>query len=262
VEFCGRSWGKAEMADLWTAKLDIYLDGELSASEMHDLDAHVRSCPGCAADVLRRVQLKRGLQAAGRRYTPSREFREGVLRQIAAPSRRSPARLWLTLTAAAAVLFAVGLVVTRVGQNRSERQRAFSEIADLHVATLASSNPVDVLSSDRHTVKPWFQGKIPFTFNLPELQNSEFTLIGGRITYLDQTAGAELIYQVRKHQISVFIFQDRALSPALRPESNPQRELSFTVESWSQDGLHYFVIGDAGAEDIAKLADLMKQAAR
>jgi anti-sigma factor RsiW len=250
------------MADDWTAKLDTYLDGELSSTEMHDLDAHVRSCPDCAADVLRRVQLKRGLQSAGKRYSPRPEFRKNVLRQIAAPSRRSPARLWLTVTAAAAVLFVAALVVTRIGQSHAERQRAFSEIADLHVATLASSNPVDVLSSDRHTVKPWFQGKIPFAFNLPELQSSEFTLIGGRLAYLDQAPGAELTYQVRKHQISVFIFQNRALSAALQSESNPRRELSFTVESWSQQDLRYFVIGDAGADDIAKLADLLKQAGR
>jgi anti-sigma factor RsiW len=250
------------MADAWTAKLDIYLDGELSSTEMHDLDAHVRSCPDCAADVLRRVQFKRGLQSAGKRYSPSPEFRKNVLRQIAAPPRRSPARLWITVTAAAAVLFVAALAVTRIGQSHAERQRAFSEIADLHVATLASSNPVDVLSSDRHTVKPWFQGKIPFTFNLPELQNSEFTLIGGRMTYMAQAPGAELIYQVRKHQVSVFIFQSRALNPALGSESNPHRELSFTLESWGQDGLRYFVIGDASADDIAKLADLLKQAAR
>ena len=76
--------------------------------------------------------------------------------------------------------------------------QVFSEIADLHVATLASSSPVDVISTDRHTVKPWFQGKIPFAFNLPELQNSEFSLLGGRMTYLDQTPGAHLIYDAAK----------------------------------------------------------------
>ena len=89
--------------------------------------------------------------------------------------------------------------------------QVFSEIADLHVATLASSSPVDVISTDRHTVKPWFQGKIPFAFDLPELQNSEFSLLGGRMTYLDQTPGAHLIYDVRKHHISVFVFQERSL---------------------------------------------------
>ena len=102
------------------------------------------------------------------------------------------------------------LTSTYVG-TRSGRDQVFSEIADLHVATLASSSPVDVISTDRHTVKPWFQGKIPFAFDLPELQNSEFSLLGGRMTYLDQTPGAHLIYDVRKHHISVFVFQERSL---------------------------------------------------
>jgi anti-sigma factor RsiW len=108
-------------------------------------------------------------------------------------------------------------------------------------------------------VKPWFQGKIPFTFNLPELQNSEFTLVGGRVAYLGQAPGAELIYQIRKHQISVFIFQDHAVGQALGLTSQPQKELSFNIESWSQDGLRYFLIGDASGDDIRQLADLLKK---
>ena len=75
-----------------------------------------------------------------------------------------------------------------VGRESARRQRVFSELADLHVSALASATPVDVISTDRHTVKPWFQGRIPFSFNLPELQGSEFTLIGGRVTYLAQTS--------------------------------------------------------------------------
>ena len=69
-----------------------------------------------------------------------------------------------------------------------------SELADLHVATLASSNPVDVVSTDRHTVKPWFAGKIPFTFNLPELQDSPFVLVGGRVSYLTNRRGRSLFF--------------------------------------------------------------------
>lgn len=68
-----------------------------------------------------------------------------------------------------------------------------SEVADLHIATLASANPIDVVSTDRHTVKPWFAGKIPFTFNLPELQNSPFTLLGAKVSYLNQSPGAHSI---------------------------------------------------------------------
>ena len=246
--------------DHWTAKLETYLDGELSASEMRELDAHVRSCPSCAADVLNRVQLKRAVHSAGKRYSPSPDFRERIRKSIKAKPERAPMRLWLGASAAVALLLMVTFVAISARQQQLLRQHTLSELADLHVATLASANPVDVISTDRHTVKPWFQGKIPFTFNLPELQNSEFSLIGGRVAYLGQTSGAELIYQIRKHQISVFVFQDRAVGSDLGSTSQPRKELSFNLESWNQDGLRYFVIGDASAEDIRSLAELLKKA--
>jgi anti-sigma factor RsiW len=227
---------------------------------MRDLDGHLRSCPSCAADVLSRLQTKRAVHSAGQRYNPSPEFRERIRKSIATKPRYLPVRIWLGATAAVALLLIVGTVTLSVRQQQIERQHAFSELADLHVATLASANPVDVISTDRHTVKPWFQGKLPFTFNLPELQNSEFTLLGGRVTYLGQAPGAELIYQVRKHQISVFIFQDRAVGRELGLGSSSQKNLSFNIETWTQDGLRYFVIGDAGRDDIRNLADMLKKA--
>jgi len=81
-------------------------------------------------------------------------------------------------------------------------------------------------------VKPWFQGKIPFAFDLPELQNSEFSLLGGRMTYLDQTPGAHLIYDVRKHHISVFVFQERSLSARLDENYLSPKQLPFNMETW------------------------------
>jgi anti-sigma factor RsiW len=250
------------MADDFTAKLDSYLDGELRADETKAVDLHVRSCPACAADVLNRVQLKRAIQIAGKRYSPSPQFRARVQSQMATRPRLSLTQVWLSAASVIAMLLVAGVLANYVGHQRLERQHAFSEIADLHVVTLASTNPVDVVSTDRHTVKPWFQGKIPFTFNLPELSNSEFTLLGGRVVYLEQAPGAQLIYQVRKHEISVFIFQDGAVSPALRAESGPLKRVSFNLQSWSDNGLRYFVIGDASADDIRKLADLLKSAAK
>jgi anti-sigma factor RsiW len=248
------------MSDKWTEKLDRYLDGELASDEMRELDTHVRGCTSCAADVLSRVQLKRAVQSAGKRYQPSTEFRQRIRKSISRRSGRSLVRIWFAATAAVAVLLVIAFFTVSVRQRQLAELRTSSEIADLHVATLASANPVDVISTDRHTVKPWFQGKIPFTFNLPELQNSEFALLGGRVTYLDQAPGAELIYQVRKHRISVFIFNARQVNEALGSDS--QRPLPFNLESWDQEGLRYFVIGDASRDDIHNLVDLFKRAAR
>jgi anti-sigma factor RsiW len=245
------------VCESWNAKLETYLDGELSEEEMRTFDAHVRNCPSCSADALTRVQMKRAIQVAGKRFIPTPEFRERVQQSIATKPRRSLRLGWIFAAATVAILVAGALTSAYVG-TRSARDHVFSEIADLHVETLASSSPVDVISTDRHTVKPWFQGKIPFAFDLPELQNTGFSLVGGRMTYLDQTPGAHLIYDARKHHISVFVFQERSLPTRLDENSVSSKKLSFNMETWSQGGLRYFVIGDASATDIDVLAKLFK----
>jgi anti-sigma factor RsiW len=247
------------VCESWKTKLDTYLDGELPSEEMRDFDVHVHNCLSCSADALTRVQMKRTTQVAGKRFTPSAEFRRRMQQRIAPKPQLSLGLGWMFAAATAVVLVVGALTSTYLG-TRSGRGHVFSEIADLHVATLASSSLVDVISTDRHTVKPWFQGKIPFAFDLPELQNSEFSLLGGRMTYLDQTPGAHLIYDVRKHHISVFVFQERSLRlpGRLNENSFAPKNVSFNMETWSQGGLRYFVIGDASAADIDSLAKLFK----
>jgi anti-sigma factor RsiW len=247
------------LCESWKEELDTYLDGEVPEEAMRTFDIHLRNCPSCSADALARVQMKRAIQVVGRRYTPSAEFRKRMQQKIAPKPQRSFGLRWM-LAVAAAVILAAGSLTSAYLGTRSGRNHVFSEIADLHVATLASSSPVDVISTDRHTVKPWFQGKIPFAFNLPELQNSEFSLLGGRMVYLEQTPGAHLIYDVRKHHISVFVFQERSLPPNLNGSSLSPKQLSFNLETWTQGGLRYFVIGDASAADIDSLAKLIKAA--
>jgi len=247
------------VCESWKAKLDTYLDGEVPEQEMRTFDAHVRNCPSCSADALARVQMKRAIQVAGRRFTPRAEFRRRMQQSITPKPHRSFRLGWLLAATAAVILVAGTLTSTYLG-TRTSRDGVFSEIADLHVETLASSSPVDVISTDRHTVKPWFQGKIPFAFNLPELQNSEFSLLGGRMAYLNQTPGAHLIYDVRKHHISVFVFQERSLPARVDENSLSPQKLPFHLETWSQGGLRYFVIGDASPADIDSLAKLFKAA--
>ena len=249
------------VCESWKATLDTYLDGELPSEEMRAFDVHVHNCPSCSADAFTHLQLKRNIQAIGKRFTPSAEFRKRMQQRIAGKARRNSFGFaWVAATAAIAVLIAVGLTTAYNERERVRTEQVYSEVADLHVATLASSSPVDVISTDRHTVKPWFQGKIPFAFDLPELKDSEFSLLGGRMTYLDQAPGAHLIYDVRKHHISVFVFQERSLRlpGRLNQNSFEPKNVSFNMETWSQGGLRYFVIGDASAADIDRLAKLFK----
>jgi len=247
------------VCERWTEKLDAYLDGELKPAEARALGEHLRSCAACAAESLSRVQQKRLVQAAGHRFTPDPAFRARIQHSIAPRKTLVRSRLWFPALAGAMALVIVGVLFLNLNRERRNEQRLLGELADLHVATLASANPVDVISTDRHTVKPWFAGKIPFTFNLPELQDTGFTLVGGKVSYLNQSAGAELIFRVRQHQISAFIFQERAVGE-MRVGNGAQSALSFNVRSWSHNGLMYFVIGDASPQDVDKLSELMKSA--
>jgi anti-sigma factor RsiW len=243
----------------WTEKLDAYVDGELPIDEARAMDEHLRGCGSCAAEGLRRVQQKRAVQGAAQRFIPDPAFRARMQKSIAAPTRWSGRWLATFVAAAVAASLIAGFFFLAFRGGRKNEQQLLSELVDQHVATLVSSNPVDVVSTDRHTVKPWFAGKIPFTFNLPELQDSAFVLVGGRVCYVGQSPGAELIFRIRQHQISVFILQAQGLRQA--GENEDQRTaLSFEVRSWSHNGLRYFVIGDASAGDLDQLSGLIKAA--
>ena len=243
--------------DTWTEKLGAYFDGELSAADTRALDEHLRTCTSCAAEGLSMLQQKLAVRAAGQRFKPDPAFRARIESSVAGRARSSWKRYWLPALATVAIVLIAAVTLLTLNRDRANQQ-LIGELADLHVSTLASSSPVDVISTDRHTVKPWFAGRIPFTFNLPELQDSPFALVGGKVSYLNRSPGAELIYRVRQHQISVFIFQEKD-APRLSTSAS-QTSVSFQVRSWSHNGLSYFVIGDANAQDADKLEALLKSA--
>jgi anti-sigma factor RsiW len=246
-------------ADKWLPKIDQYVDAELSAEEMRDMDQHLRECAGCAAEALNKFQLKRATKLAGQRYMASPAFRQRVAQQVAGKNRRTSWWGWKKAFALSAVALILFVVWVGYAYRQARSQQLLTELVDVHVADLAASTPVDVVSSDRHTVKPWFQGKVPFTFNLPEFGGSPFTLVGGRVTYLNHEPGAQLVFDMRSHHISVFIFRDQ---PGLAlPGSRESGELlNFNVDSWSANGLRYFVVGDASRSSIEQLCGLLKQA--
>lgn len=244
--------------EIWEGKLDLYVDGELSPPEAQEVSIHIRTCAACAAETLERVRLKHSVAAAGKRYEPSAEFRAKMQKAVSVQPKRAGGWYWRIVVIPAALVLILSVAVSfYVDREKARRQRIYSELADLHVSTLASATPVDVISEDRHTVKPWFEGKIPFSFNLPELQGTDFALVGGRVVYLAQSPGAHLIYRIRKHEVSVFIFQDRGNEPTILP-FGPVSTNSFNVESWTKRGLRYFVVGDVNSEDIEKLSNLFR----
>ena len=238
--------------DSWQEKIDAYLDAELPEAEAREIDSHLRSCASCSSLALTRSELKRTVHLAGKKFVADPEFRKRIQSSIAP---KPSGRRWGWIVEVGALCAALLLVIfgSMVWVRQSQRQQLVGELTDLHVATLASANRVDVVSSDRHTVKPWFQGKVPFTFNVPELQNSPFELLGGKVTYLDQNPGAELLFTVRKHVLSVFIFKDSPELDRALGSDELLRRLSFNLESWTDDGLRYLIITDASRSDIDDL---------
>ena len=237
----------------WQEKIDAYVDAEMPEGEARDFQAHLQTCTACSSAALARSELKRSIHRAGKAFVPDPAFGRRVRTSIAPRRGTRPVMLWalaVGFIGIAVLLIVVGPLMLR--RQAQQQQRLLGELTDLHVSTLASSNRVDVLSSDKHTVKPWFQGKLPFTFNLPELQGTPFELVGGKVSYLDQSPGAQLLFTVRQHVLSVFIFKDSPELDRMR-SGEVMHELSFNIESWTQGGLRYFIVTDAGRSDVDDL---------
>jgi len=238
--------------ELWRDQIEPYIDGELASSHDAEVAAHLRTCAECNAFAAEAIHLKRAIATAGRRYEPTPDFRRQIMDSIGArPSRlRLP---WLTFAFAAALLVAVTLGVFAWRKHAADTSR---EIADIHLNTLASANPVDVVSTDMHTVKPWFQGRVPFTFNLPELAGSPYSLDGGRVAYVRGTPCAQLLFNYRLHRISMLI------GPANVLGGSNERSLpnGFHIVKFEKNGYSYVTIGDAGVDTLNELSEKMQSA--
>lgn len=242
--------------EMWQDKLDAFVDLELPSAEQRDFEAHLRSCQACSAEALARQRLKSQTRLAGQRFVPSAEFEKRML------ARTAPKRTtwnWFPALAATATLAILALSVFAVWKQRSAGQELASQLVDQHVATMASANPVDVLSNDSHNVKPWFQGKVPFSVEMPNLEGSQFTLVGGKVSYVQQNPAAQLIFAVRQHRISVFVMRETRETTALGEQNTPSRRLGFNTQSWTEDGIRYFAISDVNPQAIQQLCERLKR---
>lgn len=239
-------------------QLALYVDGELPSAGERDIEQHLQTCAECSAAVRDAMQEKTTIRLAARQFSPRPEFRAQIYRQITSASVRSH-RWFAVPLAATAILLVAAAFLLFLTRRQSDQPQLFNQLADQHVSTLASANPVDVLSTDRHTVKPWFEGKLPFTFNLPEFAGTPYSLIGGKVTFLRQSPGAELIFQLRQHRISLFIVQERAIGSVSTDEATLSGS-ALNVCSWNQNGLDYALVGDVSRNDLEALRDLLRSA--
>lgn len=236
-------------------KVALFVDNELDSGAQQQFSNHLHDCAECTAAVNAQMELKRALRTAGRSFNAPPDLHAAVYRAVHPQRKVSP--LWKWALAPLCILL-LGLIAYQAIPKSAGADPMMARLVDQHVTNLASANPVDVVSEDRHTVKPWFQGKIPFTFNLPELAGSSFKLVGGKVAYAGQRPGAELWYEAGPHKISVFIFQ----ASNSREKSGANHALSFNVTRWEEGGLEYYLVTDASPDEAGKLVEMFKQVNR
>jgi anti-sigma factor RsiW len=235
-------------------KVALHVDDELDPAAEQEFSTHLRTCPECPAAVSEQMKLKKALRVAGRSYSAPPELHAAVYRAIHRQKSASP--WWKWALAPLSVLLLGGIVL--LSFPGPQRDPMMTALVDQHTTTLASEHPVDVISDNSHNVKPWFQYKLPFTFNMPDVTGSPFTLIGGKTVYIKQNPSASLLYSYGQHRISVFVLQ----AGNGKGRSGSSRDLSFTVDSWSQGGLQFYLVTDASQEAAGKLVSMFRDANR
>ena len=228
------------------------LDGELDAANAVECEAHLRACPGCAAE-FRRLQALRA-RLAGADLTPrapeALRARLDALIEAAArpqpPSWRARAgRIapWASSGAFAALAACLALVMLSPQVGSSALQ---DELVAGHVRSLLAAHLTDVATSNRHVVKPWFNGRIDFAPQVVDLADRGFPLAGGRLDYLHGRVVAALVYRRRQHVINLFVWPaEHGREPDLSARKN-----GYSLERWTRAGLEYWAVSDIDASEL------------
>ena len=271
---------------LSASMLSALADGELSADQLAYANEHLAGCAACTSNALSQSLLKTATTKAGRRYTPpahlqsrlahlaaaslestplaagtETRFRAPELHAANTPPARSGRRFGALGWAMAATVLLIAVSVGLVQRNAQRAQIAsaglVNEVFDQHIAFLAANNPPQVLSTDRHTVKPWFQGKIPFSFNLPENLPGDTTLDGANLTYLHNQPVAQLVYSIGRHRVSVFVM---AANAPLGAYALPAEHAGFHVRSFRTPDLEVIAVSDADPARLSGLVNMIEAA--
>jgi len=228
--------------------LDAYVDRELDSELTRGAREHVSGCPACRRRVAEREVLGRLVRSAPYYPAPER-LRE---RLVTASKRSWSVRPLLTWAAAAAVVIASlggGIAFLRLATVQNEA--IVEDVVDSHVRSLMADHLFDVQSTDQHTVKPWFLGRLDFSPPVVDLASAGFPLVGGRLDYLGGRPVAALVYERRKHTINLFV------SPAGGADSTSTSVRSvrgFHVHHWVRDGMTFWAVSDLNDAELTEFA--------
>lgn len=236
--------------------LHAYVDGELDVMRSLDVERHLKTCAACAAAKRSLQSLHSTLRHSGLSYSAPASLRKRLLSEVSdnpkeTRPRNSAQWLWQWL-AIGALGFAVVTLMLRPAEVSNQNRLANEAIAS-HVRSLMAGHLMDVVSTDQHTVKPWFNGKVDFAPTVNNFATNGFPLIGGRLDYLDGQTVAALVYQRNKHTINVFVW------PAKRIESGIIQTRGFSVINEDVNGLQYSIVSDLNSKELGEFARLLQQ---
>lgn len=238
--------------------LHAYADGELDLANSLELERHLKSCPACSAERESLLSLRTALRQKDLAYRAPNSLRKDIRKmvRISADAGRPRERLWIwKLLTAGATAFAILTIVLRPA-GMSDSDQLLNEAVAGHVRSLMADHLTDVLSSDQHTVKPWFNGKIDFTPEVKDFAAQGFPLVGGRLDYLHGRDVAVLVYQRSKHFINVFVWPDRQTGSG---KAEIEHLRGYSIINRELNGLHYCFVSDLNAKELGDLASLVGQ---
>jgi anti-sigma factor RsiW len=251
-----------------------YLDGELDLSRTIEMETHLETCGDCARELARLQALRAAMQRSSLAYAAPAGLRERIqlsLPSSAVPEAREHASAWRPLAifrwaAAFAVLalcavmgwqFIAGLRAPSSGRQTAQQndELIVAEVLASHVRSLEANHLMDVASTDQHTVKPWFDGKLDFSPPVEDLASDGFPLVGGRLDYMEGREVAALVYQRRKHFINVFVWPDAA-TPISAQNFEPLQ--GYNMTRWSRGSFQFWAVSDVSAPDLAEFVHLLE----
>jgi anti-sigma factor RsiW len=230
--------------------LHALIDGELDAGHARDVENHVATCPRCAAALADYCKMSEMVAGANLRYTAPLGLRKRIEASLPqpkpAPSRRSLLR-GFAMGSAVSALAATGLVA--IVLRNDDAQRIESEVVSAHLRSLQAGHLIDVVSTDQHTVKPWFNGKLDVSPPVVDLTAQGFTLIGGRLDYLDARAIGAVVYKRRQHIINLFVAQTANTE---RKPATMETMQGFNVRRWREQGMNFWAVSDIGPDELTE----------
>ncbi|MFY9555399.1 MAG: anti-sigma factor [Blastocatellia bacterium] len=238
--------------------VDAYVDRELDLVKALELERHLSECGACSKRHASLLALRSAVSSVY--HTPPASLQTRVTSEIRKDSkggamahvpRFMPWR-WIRVAASVALLLVVSWSVFRFSARPSVDEVLAREVVSSHVRSLMVDHIADVPSSDQHTVKPWFAGKLDFSPPVINLDEQGFALVGGRLEYIDSRAAAALVYQRNKHVINLFIW------PADESDRSMQTETrqGYNVIHWCQADMSYWAVSDLNESELREFAQL------